>query len=158
MNNVIKTDFHTFNTSLLLKPLKYFYNCETRTTNGFASIFEFLHQTAAERVLLSQALLKFTFPVSSFVLSFSFKHSSVYPVWISTSHRQLSLSSSSTAEPLPVGLQCQAMTPMCLPVPPSSPAERSSDLAAGYLANHTKLILVPLKPGDYEGFPLCLFV
>lgn len=47
-----------------------------------------------------------------------------------------------------------------------------SDLAAGYLANHTELMLVPLKktnPGDYdygggvrwqrEGFPLlCLFV
>lgn len=55
MNNVIKTDFHTFNTSLLLKPLKYFYNCETGTTNGFASIFEPLHQAATEQVLLSQA-------------------------------------------------------------------------------------------------------
>lgn len=45
-----------------------------------------------------------------------------------------------------------------------------SGLAAGYLANHTELMLVPLKktnPGDYdyrgggqwEGFPpLCLFV
>lgn len=55
MNNVIKTDFHTFNTSLLLKPLKYFYNCETGTTNGFASIFEPLHQAAMEQVLLSQA-------------------------------------------------------------------------------------------------------
>lgn len=51
------------------------------------------------------------------------------------------------------------MTPMCLPVPPPpSQTQRSSDLAAGYLANHTKLILVPLKPGDYGGFPLCLFV
>lgn len=55
MNNVIKTDFHTFNTSLLLKPLKYFYNCETGTTNGFASVFELLHQAAIEQVLLSQA-------------------------------------------------------------------------------------------------------
>lgn len=55
MNNVSKTDFHTFNTSLLLKPLKYFYNCETRTANGFASIFEFLYEAATEQVLLSQA-------------------------------------------------------------------------------------------------------
>lgn len=38
MNNVIKTDFHTFNTSLPFKPLKYFYNCETAASNGFASI------------------------------------------------------------------------------------------------------------------------
>lgn len=38
MNNVIKTDFHTFNTSLTFKPLKYFYNCETGTRHGFASI------------------------------------------------------------------------------------------------------------------------
>lgn len=61
MNNVIKTDFHTFNTSLLLKPLKYFYNCETGTTNGFASIsllfffsflfFEPLRQAATEQAL-----------------------------------------------------------------------------------------------------------
>lgn len=53
MNNVIKTDFHTFITSLPLQPLKYFYNCETGTTNGFASIFELLHQAAIEQVLLS---------------------------------------------------------------------------------------------------------
>uniref|UniRef100_A0A7N6AGY8 Uncharacterized protein n=1 Tax=Anabas testudineus TaxID=64144 RepID=A0A7N6AGY8_ANATE len=38
--------------------------------------------------------------------------------------------------------------------PSSLPQSIISDLAAGYLANHTKLILVPLKPGDYEGFPL----
>lgn len=41
---------------------------------------------------------------------------------------------------------------------PSSQTQQSSDLAAGYLANHAKLILVLLKPGDYGGFPLCLFV
>lgn len=56
-----------------------------------------------------------------------------------------------------------------LPQPPSSsftsllPVEnktqQSSDQAAGYLAKHTKLILVLLKPDDYGGgrFPLCLF-
>ena len=55
MNNVIKTDFHTFNTLLLLKPLKYFYNCETGSANGFASILELLHQAATQWVLLSQA-------------------------------------------------------------------------------------------------------
>lgn len=52
------------------------------------------------------------------------------------------------------------MTPACLLAlqpTPRNPKWRS-DLAAGYLAKHAKLILVPLKPGDYGGFPLCLFV
>lgn len=38
MNNIIKTDFHTFNTSPAFKTPKYFYNCEPGA-NGFASIF-----------------------------------------------------------------------------------------------------------------------
>lgn len=51
------------------------------------------------------------------------KSSSVYPVWISASCRRQSFSSSGrTAEPLPVGLQCQAMTPMCLPPPTTPPS------------------------------------
>lgn len=82
--------------------------------------FKLLHQ----QVLLKRGPLKFTFPISSFVLSSLFEKkkkkssSSVYPVWIGASRRRQSFNGSRTAEPLPVGLQCQAMTPMCLPAPP----------------------------------------
>lgn len=77
MNNVIKTDFHTFNTSLPFKPLKYFYNCETAASNGFASI-----SAAGSGGASAPKLVLFPFSISSFVLSSSFKSSSVSPVWI----------------------------------------------------------------------------
>lgn len=152
MNNVIKTDFHTFNTSLPFKPLKYFYNCETAASNGFASI-----SAVAAQAPLSPSFYSFTFPISSFVLSSSFKSSSASPVWIRASRHRHSFRRARTAS---AGLRCQAMTPASLIAPPPhrSQSQRSSYVAAGYLADHAKLMLVLLKPGDYGGFPLCLFV
>lgn len=65
---------------------------------------------ATEQGRLSWALLKFTFPVSSFVLSCSFKSSSVYPVWISAGFHRHSFGRSRNSF-FPVGLQRQAMIP-----------------------------------------------
>lgn len=157
MNNVIKTDFHTFNTPLPLKPLTCLCSCETGATNGFASIFFWASTPGSHRASVPKPgpfrSLHSPFPLVFFHLHLKaakYIQSGLAPAVV---RHSLSSRSNRTAEMLPLGLQFQAMTPMCMhaPPPPPSRSQRRSDLAAGYLANHTKLILVPLKPGDYGG-------
>lgn len=110
MNNVIKTDLHTFNTSLPFKPLKYFYNCETAASNGFASMSAAGSGGASAP---KPVLLKFY--ISHFLFCSFFKSSSVSPVWIRASRHRHSFRRERAAS---AGLRCQAMTPASLIAPP----------------------------------------
>lgn len=130
-----------------LNPLSIFITVKLQLV---MDLHPFLQQALAGRALLSPSFQSFTFPISSFVLWASFKSSSVSPSWIRASCHRHSFRRERTAS---AGLRCQAMTPASLIAPPAHPSQSqpSSNVAAGYLANHAKLMLVLLKPGDYGG-------
>ena len=104
-------------------------------------------------------LLEFTFPISSLVLSSSFKSSSVHPAWISASRRRRSLAQqqqNGRASPGRIAMPGNDTNVSVTPLSPNPAVARI--LLQAIWPSTAKLILVLFKPGDYEGFLLCLFV
>lgn len=103
-----------------LNPLSIFMAVKTEQTNGFAFFFFFFLSFHTIKRSLSQAPFKvYISPFPPLFFHLRLKAAQHIQSGLVPAFRRHAFNSNTTAQRLPVGLQCQAMTPMCLPGPPS---------------------------------------
>lgn len=134
-----------------LNPLSIFITVKLQLV---MDLHPFLQQAVAGQALLSSSFFPFLFPLLFFRLPLKAAQSLPSglepPTLVSAGESgvcRIAMPGSDTSQS-----HCSST-----PAHPSQ-SQQSSNVAAGYLADHAKLMLVLLKPGDYGGFSLCLFV